>query len=92
MSNRKEYTENFKLQLVQLYNAGATQVELRDQYDVKASTLHQWIKKYNTIGIPNTATKLSSAEIELIELKRELKQAKMENDILKQAAVIMGRK
>ncbi|MGL5021536.1 MAG: transposase [Mycoplasmatales bacterium] len=90
--SKLKYTEKFKIQLVQLYNAGATQSEIRKQYGVAPSTLHGWIKVYNKSDIISKHPELSPAEMELIEIRRKLKRLEMENDILKQAALILGKK
>ncbi len=47
MSNRRkrrEYTEEFKLQIVQLYNNGAKRVDLIREYELIPSTLGTSIK------------------------------------------------
>jgi transposase len=90
--SKQKYSEKFKLQLVQLYNAGATQAEIREQYGVAPSTLHGWIKTFNSSDIISMQPELSAAEIELIEMRRKLKYLEMENDILKQAALILGKR
>jgi transposase len=92
MSKHKEYNESFKLQMVQLVNAGLTQLEISREYGVPITTLHGWIKKYNNSDEIKKAPQLSKSEIENIELKKRMKKLEMEVDILKQAALIMGRK
>lgn len=50
------------------------------------------ISKYNAPGSFKTADNRTDEENELIKLLKENKQLRMENDILKLAALIMGRK
>jgi transposase len=90
----KTYTEEFKLKMVQLYNAGKSARSLCDEFDLKIQTLYAWIKRYNTVDSEILAEKpqISAFEIEIIELKKLLAEKDMELDILKQAALIMGRK
>jgi len=92
MSKHKEYNESFRLQMVQLVNAGLTQSEISRDYGVPITTLHGWVKKYNDSDEIKKVPQLSKSEIENIELKKRMKQLEMEVDILKQAALIMGRK
>ncbi len=95
MSNRRkrrEYTEEFKLQIVQLYNNGAKRVDLIREYELTPSTLGTWIKQYNTNQSFKAADNLTDEQKEIIKLKKELKEKKIEVDILKQAAVLMGQK
>jgi len=57
-----------------------------------ASALSNWIKKYNQSGSFKAKDNRTEEEKKALELQKELKQLRMENDILKQAALIMGRK
>lgn len=89
---RRKFTQEFKEQIVQLYLNGKSKSEIRKEYDLYASTLDKWIKQHQETGSFKTKDNLSDAEKELIELRKRNKQLEMENDILKQAALIMGRK
>lgn len=95
MSNRRkrrEFTDEFKANIVKLYNNGKSRSELIKEYDLTPSTLAGWIKRYNNTGSFKEDDNRSENEKELIKLTKENKQLKMENDILKQAALILGRK
>ncbi len=46
----KTYEEDFKLKMVQLYNAGKSVQSLCSEFELKSQTLYAWIKKYNTTG------------------------------------------
>jgi len=56
------------------------------------STLNRWIKQNQETGSFKTKDNLTEEQKELMELRKRNKQLEMENDILKQAALIMGRK
>lgn len=89
-----QYNEDFKLRIVQMKNAGKSVSELCKEFDLKSQTVYAWSKKYNSpseISKFNNAP-LTAAELELIEVKKQLKQPEMENDILKQATMIIGKK
>lgn len=62
------------------------------EYELSPSTLSSWIDKFNSIGSLNIEDNRSDAKKELIKLRKENHRLKMENDILKQAALNMGRK
>ena len=51
-----------------------------------------WVKKYNNSGSFKACDNRTEEEKELIRLKKENQQLRMENDILKQAALILGQK
>lgn len=89
---RRDFTEEFKIQMVKLYNSGKPVVEIVKEYDLTRSAFMNWIQKYNKTGSFKAEDNRTEEEKELIRLKKENQQLKMENDILKQAALIMGRK
>ena len=61
-------------------------------YPISASLLNKWINQSETSGSFNEKDNRTPEEQELIELRKRNKQLEMENDILKQAALILGRK
>ncbi|KDN12293.1 hypothetical protein [Snodgrassella communis] len=66
--------------------------ELIWQYDLTPFTLNCWISQSSKSGSIKTKNNRTPEENELIALRKELKQLRMENDILKRAALIMARK
>ncbi|WP_430885351.1 transposase [Fusibacter sp. JL216-2] len=89
---RRQFTDEFKEQIVQLYLTGKSKSEIIKEYDLTPSSLNRWIEQHQSSGSFKTKDNLSEAEKEFIELRKRNKQLEMENDILKQAALIMGRK
>ncbi|SFE11798.1 transposase [Paenibacillus algorifonticola] len=63
-----------------------------EEYDLAASALVHWIHQAQTTGSFKEKDNRSSEEEELDALRKENQHLKMEVDILKQAALIMGRK
>lgn len=93
MSNKsKRYTDEFKHQIVSLSNNGKPMLEIAKEYGIARSTVHKWITNFNNSQSFKAKDNRSDEENELIKLKKEIQLLKMENDILKQAALIMGRK
>jgi len=78
--------------MVQLYENGKSRAAIVEEYDLTASALDRWIKQAQTTGSFSEKDNRSPEENELITLRKENQRLKMENDILKQAALIMGRK
>lgn len=89
---RREFTEEFKLQMVKLYNSGKSAAEIVREYDLTRSAFMNWVQKYNNTGSFKACDNRTEEEKELIRLKKENQQLRMENDILKQAALILGQK
>ena len=89
---RRNFTEEFKKQIVDLFKSGKPASELIKEYDLTPSSLHKWIRQYENSGSFTEKENRTPEENELIELRKQNTQLRMENDILKQAALIMGRK
>lgn len=89
---RRTYTKEFKQQLVDLYRNGKRKCDIIREYDIANSLLDKWIAQSNNSSSFHEKDNRTPEEVELIKLRKELKQLQMENDILKQAALIMGRK
>ena len=75
-----------------LHASGKPASEIIREYELTASTFHKWVKQFNQTGSFKEADNRTPEEKELIALRKQNKQLLMENDILKQAALIMGRK
>lgn len=89
---RRTYTDEFKNQVVQLYKNGKRKCEIIREYDIASSLLDKWIQQADNSGSFKEKDNLTPEQKELIELRKRNKQLEMENDILKQAALIFGRK
>ena len=89
---RRTFTEEFKNQIVQLYHSGKRKCDITREYDIVSSMLDRWIEQAETTGSFKEKDNRTPEEQGLIELRKKLAQLEMENDILKQAALIMGRK
>ncbi len=91
--SKKSYKENFKKQIVKIYNQGNhSYKELSDQYGIAPSTMRQWVIRYNNTRSFNAVDNRSDEEKRIIELESKVKQLEMENDILKQAALLLGKR
>jgi transposase len=89
---KPKYEDSFKKQLVDLYNNGKSSTDIIKEYHVSWSALHKWIKFFNNTGSFKAKDNRSELENDNKKLLKENQQLRMEVDILKQAALIMGRK
>jgi len=89
---RRNFTDDFKQQMVNLYNNGKARNEIIREYDLTPSALAKWINNYNNSGSFKAVDNRTDEENKILAYEKELKQLRMEVDILKQAALIMGRK
>ena len=89
---RRTFKESFKKQMVELHKSGKSRKDILREYDLTPSTFDKWVKQYNQSGSFKENDNLTPEEKELRELRKLNKELMMENDILKQAALIFGRK
>ncbi|MET3684463.1 transposase [Alkalibacillus flavidus] len=89
---RRSFSKEFKEQLVQLYTSGKPRADIIKEYELTSSTFDRWVKQYRDSGSFEEKDNRTPEQEELIQLRNKNQQLAMENDILKQAALIMGRK
>jgi len=89
---KRTYTEKFKKQLVELFNNGKSRKDIIREYDLTGSAFDRWVIRINATGSTREADNRTAEQNELNKLRKENALLKMENDILKQAALILGRK
>ena len=84
------YTEEFKQQIVDLYNSKTkTVLSLSSEYGVSTVTIYQWIKQLSPVRISDTE-EMSSKDYD--KMKKRIAELEMENEILKKATAIFARK
>lgn len=88
--NGKRYPEEFKKQIVDLYNAGTPVAKLASEYGLIEQTIYKWIKLYSPITETDEGETVSMKEFK--ELQKKMAQLEMENEILKKATAIFARK
>jgi transposase len=75
-----------------LYQNGKSKSDITKEYDIHISVIGRWISQYDNSGSFKEKENISELELENIQLKKRNKELEMENDILKQAALILVRK
>jgi len=87
---RRHFDKEFKATIVDLLNSGHTIKSICSDYDLKAATVYRWKKEFKTdTGAFKDETTLAY-ENEIRFLKKQLKDAQMERDILKKAVSIFS--
>lgn len=96
MKPRKQYTDEFKAQIIELADLGRPVSELAREFDLNTSLIHTWRRKASQqpqIGSGGAGAVGDQAVAdELRLLRRQVTDLQLENDILKKAAVILGTK
>ncbi|BDP99135.1 transposase (plasmid) [Enterococcus faecium] len=89
---RRTFSQEFKQQIVNLYLAGKPRVEIIREYELTASAFDKWVKQFKTSGSFKEKDKPEQKELLELRKRKRNQQLEMENDILKQAALIFGRR
>lgn len=89
---RRTFTQEFKEQIVQLHLSGKPRSEIIKEYELTPSAFDKWVRQHKTSGSFEEKDNRTPEQEEIIRLRKENQRLMMENDILKQAALIMGRK
>ena len=83
---RQPYPSEFRQQMVQLVKAGRTPEELSREFEPTAQTIHNWVKQSDLDAGVKGDGLTSGERDELRTLRREVKQLRVEREILKKAA------
>ena len=91
---RKKYDKEFKQKAVELSYARGNTKEIADELGIDKGLLYRWrkeLKKYEGNSFPGHGTpKMTDLEREVTRLRKELRDAKMEREILKKAINIFS--
>ena len=92
LGKARNYTDEFKLQIVLLVKSGKTSSIIAKEYEIAKSSVTKWVRDFNKSGSFKAKDNRTPEENELIALRKRVKELEMEADILKQAALITARK
>ena len=88
--NGTRYPEEFKKQIVDLYNAGTPVSKLSSEYGLIEQTIYKWVKNYSPSQEGEDGQTVSMKDYK--DLQKKMAQLEMENEILKKATAIFARK
>jgi transposase len=83
---RPKYPEEFRQQLMALVRAGRTPESLAKEFEPSAQTIRNWLEQSDLDSGRRTDGLTTDERAELVRLRRELKQVKLEREILSKAA------
>ncbi len=89
---RRSFTPEFKADAVKLVRTGKSPTQVAKDLDLTETALREWVKRADAdagIGSPNVLT--TEERQELSRLRREVKQLRMEREILKAAATFFAK-
>ncbi len=90
---RRKFSEQFKADAVRLVTTGGKTIsEVTREFELAESVLRDWIRRAESgVGQGPPGALTSREHAELIDLRKRLKRAEMERDILKKATAFFAR-
>ena len=89
---KRQYANEFKTMIVELLQSGMAAKELSEEYNINSGIIRRWKREFKAkSGDFSKKRELSPEELELKSLKKELREVKMERDILKKAVSIFSK-
>ncbi len=89
---KRSFTPEFRADAVRLVRNGRSATQVAKDLDLTETTLRVWVKRADAdagLGSPGVLTTEERAE--LARLRREIKQLRMEREILKAAATFFAK-
>lgn len=88
----KHYSKEFRLKAVELSNERGALSSVAQELNIKRDTLKRWKNEFASGKLSSEGIKIKSTEeLELIRLRKELNDVKLERDILKKAVSIFSK-
>lgn len=89
---KQKYDDEFKVMIVELLHSGLKTIQVSKDYGLNVSMISRWRREYVAkSGDFSKKSLISKEEQELKALKKELRDVKIERDILKKAVSIFSK-
>lgn len=92
---RRSFDKEFKKMVVELHKSGKSSNEIGIELGIPGDMVRRWSREYESNGDQSFAGNgkpiLSAEQREIAELKKALKEAQIERDILKKAVSIFSK-
>ena len=85
------YAPEFRQQMIELVRAGRTPGELGREFECSAQTIRNWVRQADRDAGRRSDGLTTAEREELRRLRREVKQLRLEREILKRAAAWFAR-
>jgi len=88
---KRNYDQAFKSTIVDLLENGKTPKELNTEYGVSLASINRWKQEFSSNDSSEDLSALKQEKQRVKVLERELKEMKLERDILKKAVSIFSK-
>jgi transposase len=88
---KKQYPPEFRQQLIELVRAGKSPESLAQEFEPSAQSIRSWVKQAARDAGQRTDGLTSLEREEMVRLRRENRQLKLEREILSKAAAWFAR-
>ena len=92
---RRQFDKEFKLMVVNLCHSGKTTRQVAEELDIRPDIVRRWKREIELHGEGSFSgygnANLTPEQKEILRLKKELREAQVERDILKKAVSIFSR-
>jgi transposase len=94
-TTRRKYEKSFKIMAVELVNSGKSKKEVSADLGIRQELLGRWCREFNSNSTGsfsgNGRPNLTPEQKQIVELKKALRDAELERDILKKAVSIFSK-
>lgn len=92
---RKHYDQEFKRMIVELYKSGKTARSISEEFGIRVEFVSRWKREMDQYQegsfSGNGNPRMTEEQAEITRLRKELREAQIERDILKKAVSIFSR-
>jgi transposase len=88
-TKERKYTEEFKKQIVELYENGRTVIDLAREYGLVEQTIYKWIHRYEPFAKNEQGETITHSDVKAMQ--KRIAELEMENEILKKATAIFAK-
>lgn len=89
--SKRNYEQEFKTTIIELLNSGKSPKDLSKEYGASLASINRWKKELSTDQLSKSASDSVVTNSKIKALEKELKDVKLERDILKKAVSIFSK-
>jgi transposase len=91
---RRKFDKQFKMMVIELSNTREDYPKLAEELGIRADLIYRWRREHLASKQPFTGNgnpRVTEDQAEVVKLRKQLKEAELERDILKKAVSIFSK-